>query len=162
MKTIPLTQGREAIVDAADYGRLSKVKWFFRAGYAARNRPKGETGPSTIFMHHEVLPRLPGMRTDHKNGDSLDNRRENLRHCTCHQNQFNMKKPKRNTSGIKGVTWDKQHGRWMAQISVNRKHIFLGYFDDLGAAGEARRIGAERLHGEFACVDHSVALARVG
>ena len=79
-----------------------------------------------------------------------DNRWINLRSSTPAQNCRNTAIKKNNTSGYKGVSWDKQKSKWFAQIMVDRKHIFLGYHRTPQEAHAAYVAGAKRLHGEFA------------
>ncbi len=96
---------------------------------------------------------LPGMIVDHINGDTLDNRRANLRVCTMAQNVRNRKKPRTNTSGYKGVHWMPRHKKWMAKITCAGKHIFLGLFDDPAEAHAAYCAAAKKYHGDFARFD---------
>jgi hypothetical protein len=93
---------------------------------------------------------------DHINGDRSDNRIENLRECSNQQNNNNKGKPKSNTSGYKGVTWDKRSNRWVAQIQVGEFHIHLGSFKDKNQASEAYRQSAIKYQGDF--VHDSVSL----
>jgi len=67
---------------------------------------------------------------DHINGNSLDNRFDNLRLATHANNGKNVKKRKDNTSGFKGVCWDKRAKKWQAKIKVNNKRIYLGYYNN--------------------------------
>lgn len=60
-----------------------------------------------------------------------------------------MKKSKRNTSGIKGVSWDNRRQKWLAQIRFKGKVYYLGRYDDISAAAKARKIAEENIHGEF-------------
>lgn len=69
------------------------------------------------------------LQIDHINGNGLDNRFNNLRLSTQIDNTKNLKKPIHNTSGIKGVSYDKQNKKWKAQIQINKKNINLGRFD---------------------------------
>jgi hypothetical protein len=87
---------------------------------------------------------------DHINRNKLDNRRENLRIASKGENAINSKVPSNNTSGFKGVTWDKSKGKWQAQIMYQQKYIHIGRYTNLADAVEARRIKAVELFGEFA------------
>ncbi len=60
-----------------------------------------------------------------------------------------MEMPSSNTSGIKGVTWDKDRNKWEAQISFKGKHYYLGRYDDIVDAAGARRIAEEKIFGDF-------------
>jgi hypothetical protein len=84
---------------------------------------------------------------DHINNQKLDNTVSNLRWCTNQQNQFNSLLSKRNTSGIRGVTWEKN--KWRARLEYNGKKIHLGYFDDINDAKLARQLKAKELFKEF-------------
>lgn len=88
---------------------------------------------------------------DHRNGDSLDNRRANLRLCSYSQNTANSAIRRDNTSGRKGVSF--QSGRkkpWIAKIQVEGRERYLGHYSTAEEAGEAYRIGAIEAFGEFA------------
>lgn len=156
---IPLTRGMYAIVDEADAERIGAHKWYcFKARgkyYAARNLPRGTT-PRTELMHRAVL-RLSGAdaskHIDHRNGDGLNNRADNLRPATHTQNQHNIQKHATNKSGFKGVCWDKARGRWFVQIRINGKQTKLGRFDDLVEAAKAYDRAAAAYHGEFAVLN---------
>lgn len=87
---------------------------------------------------------------DHINCDPGDNRFCNLREASRSENARNSKLNARNTSGFKGVTWEKNAKRWMAQIQVNCKNNNLGLFDTPEEAHSAYIAAAEKLHGEFA------------
>ena len=151
MKRKPLTQGKYATVDDADYEALSRFKWYFNNGYARRN--KKPRGVGLLHMHRVIANTPNGMFTDHINGNKLDNRRENLRVCTHSLNKANRGKPKNNTSGFKGVFYQKDHRRkkpWTAHITVKRKSIALGYFSTKHEAALAYNKAAKELFGEFA------------
>jgi hypothetical protein len=87
---------------------------------------------------------------DHINGDKLDNRKCNLRIATASENAVNSKMRVNNTSGYKGVFWHKHSGKWMASITKNKKHIYLGLFESKHEAVKAYDTKAIELFGEFA------------
>jgi hypothetical protein len=99
-----------------------------------------------LYVHGE----WPAEEIDHRNGDPSDNRLTNLRLATRSQNIANTRLRIDTTSGVKGVTWNKRDGNWMAQIRVNGKQIFLGYFDAIEDAAEAYRIASKEHFGDFA------------
>ena len=152
---IPLTQGKYAIVGPRDYAHLMQWKWYYsknrKTGYARRN----SSGPNrrAIRMHRVILERMgykDFAKSDHVNGKGLDNRRCNLRPATNPQNGWNQGVQSNNTSGYKGVYWYKPTKKWRAQIKVNKKKIYLGYFDDIEDAVNAYNKAAIKYHGEFA------------
>lgn len=99
-------------------------------------------------MHNGPIP--AGMMIDHINGNPLDNRTCNLRLATREQNYHNQGLSGRNTSGIKGVHFDKARGKWRAEIRFYNKIVGLGRFETKGLAAVARAKAAIRYHGAFA------------
>ena len=102
-----------------------------------------------FLMHHNTVP----ASIDHINGDSLDNRIENLRAATQSQNSANKKTPKNNTSGFKGVYYDKTRNRWEASIMVRGKREKLGRYKTPQEAAIAYRDAAVQHFGDFARFD---------
>jgi hypothetical protein len=92
----------------------------------------------------------PGeMQIDHINGIKHDNRLANLRLATGSQNCQNGKKPKNNSSGYKGVSWNRRDKCWQAHICVNSKIVRLGAFATAFEGHLAYKKAAQQLHGEF-------------
>lgn len=159
MRKILLTHGEYAIVDNEDYDRLmeSGFKWRLESRsegqrYAARHRGTlHPLGDATIRTHREVMRAREGDHVDHLNGDGLDNRKKNLRVCTHSDNMRNRKVlGKNNTSGFKGVSWNRGMKKWSAQIQFERKNVRLGFFVDSKEAARAYNRAAKQYHGEFA------------
>ena len=136
-KTIPLTQGKFAIVDDEDYPDLSKYRWYaVKLGntYYARRHPLGKKGNGGFIHMHRIVAGTPkGRDTDHINGNGLDNRRGNLRVVTRRENQQN--RHTRKTSKYPGVSWDWQNQKWRASIKAKGKQHNLGRYDDEETAG---------------------------
>jgi len=149
MKQIELTQGFSAIVDDSDYDELSRRKWHYCKGYALRSVNVSVGKEKKVSMHSIIMGKITGLEIDHINGNSLDNRRENLRHVTKRQNQQNQMSP-RGTSIYKGVHWDKYHSKWRARIKLNGKKLFLGDFSIESEAGRAYNEAASSLFGQYA------------
>jgi hypothetical protein len=140
MKEIPLTQGKFAIVDDDDYEKLMQHKWQAQKDkntfYANRTiRVNGKR--TALSMHREILglKKGDGKLSDHRNRNGLDNRKENLRVVILSVNNHNRKKNKNNTSGYRGVCWNKD--RWYVNIGIGGGKISVGYFDDLIIAAKA-------------------------
>ena len=102
-------------------------------------------------MHREIMNFPAGRLVDHGNGDSLDNRIDNLRAATKAQNAHNKGKTRKKTSSkYIGVYFNKQTKRWISQIKYKEKRIYLGYFKDEVKAAKAHDAAARKYHGEFA------------
>lgn len=147
-KTIPLTQGKVAIVDDCDYAELSKYKWCFHKRYAIRN-VKANGKCKQVYMHRVIAGTPDGMETDHVNGDSLDNRRCNLRWATTAQNQANRRIDGDNRSGYKGVYFHARSGKWMARLSDR----YLGIHETPQGAAVAYNRAAQSVYGEYARIN---------
>ena len=147
MREIPLTQGKYALVDDEDYGRLKGYKWFARkdknAFYASRKSPRVNGRQTMIQMHHEVIGQpQKGFETDHRDNNGLNNQRSNLRHVTRRQNQQNRKY---GSSKYPGVSWIKTRRKWLAQITINGINKNLGGFKTELLAFNAYRQAVEQL-----------------
>ena len=86
---------------------------------------------------------------DHVNHDVYDNRKKNLRVCTQSNNMMNGAKKKSNTSGITGVWWSNHSNKWIAEIMVNQKKIYLGSFADIVDAANERKQAEEIYFGKY-------------
>jgi len=152
---VTLTKNQIAIIDAEDVDLVSGFNWCSHGKtvfYAARGASVGHKKTKILFMHRLIAKTPDGMDTDHINGNTLDNRKENLRHATSSQNKHNQKARATNKSGFKGVSWAKKAGKWTAQICCHRKTKNLGYFDCAKDAHQAYCDAARLLHGDFARV----------
>lgn len=159
MVEIPLSRGRVAIVDDVD-ADLAGFRWYCltqkgdRARYAARKVPTGnkEKRQRQVQLHRLIADRM-GLNVDrclvdHKNGDGLDCRRENLREATNAENVRNGRAQRRSPTGLKGVY--PSHRTWHARIHVGRRKVELGSYRDVFSAAIAYDVAARILHGEFA------------
>lgn len=156
MKTIQLTKGLQTFVDDADFEWLSQWKWCSMTSrdkfYGARNIHQREGSPHLVLLHRQILglEKGDGLTGDHINGNTLDNRRENLRIATYMENGRNRGKQANNTSGFKGVSWHKRNRKWWAQIQVDGKHFSLGFFTTPEKAHAIYCEAATKQHREFA------------
>lgn len=116
---VPLTRGMYALIDMEDAGWIGQSNWYakkcYRAGnYYAQRHTEGDGGKDLILtMHRAILRPRDGFMSDHVFGNTLDNRRSVLREATQSQNAKNTKLFSTNTSGFKGVSWNKAHPPWI-------------------------------------------------
>ncbi len=96
-----------------------------------------------------VYGEFPKEQIDHKNNVRSDNRLSNLRLATHSQNMMNQPARKNNTSGVKGVDWDKTCNKWRARCQVNGKRKSVGWFDSLEEAENFLICFRKQVHGEF-------------
>lgn len=138
---------KEMLCDAECLEELLKYYWNEMKGYA-----RSSIGRKKIYAHRIVM----GVgnyeinnQIDHINGNTLDNRKQNLRVVTSRQNGLNSSIRKDNTSGVTGVYWDKKKQKWLSRVFENGKGNFLGYFDKFDDAVAARKKGEEEHYGEY-------------
>ncbi len=150
IRYVALTQGKFALVDAADYEWLNQYKWYVSKGHADKCYAMCHAGRRRPIRMHRLLMKPPaGLVVDHIDGNGLNNRRSNLRICTQAQNLRN--RPGRSaTSRFKGVSFDKRRNLWAACISQKDRTIHIGYFEDEIEAAIAYDLRAIVLAGEFA------------
>jgi hypothetical protein len=138
-----------AVVDAGSFELVKKHKWYLdNSGYVTTRVKAKLVRLSRLLM--EPIPE--GHEIDHKDRNPLNNRMSNLRYATSSQNKAN-KTCGLNTSGFKGVCWDKARHKWVARISRHRKHYHIGRFDSIKEAALAYNEKAVELFGEFALLN---------
>lgn len=149
---IEISSGNKVTIDTEDLELVSQRHWHLDgAGYARTNVWADGKKQSAPRMHRLILGVTNRkLHVDHINGDKLDNRKDNLRVCTCSQNVMNRGKQLNNSSGYKGVIYDKERSKWRAEIAFNGKRKYLGRFDTVEEAALAYNKSALEHHGEYA------------
>lgn len=146
---IIMAGGRLTIIDSADYLKIAPHHWCPRDNrhtcYAFTTYPKTTKG---ISMHRLIVDAVKGCIVDHRDGNGLMNRRNNLRSGNTALNRVNARKTPDCFSKYKGVT--EAGVRFMAAITHNGKRIYLGTFDKEIEAALAYNTRAIELWGEFA------------
>lgn len=148
---LPLSQGFWALVDAADFERLSMWKWsLLRGGQSGKLYVhRLDDDKRSILLHREVIGVTdPKILVDHENSNGLDCRRGNLRAATRTQNSMNRGRQANNTSGYKGVS--RAGSKWGAYLKIDGRTRQIGRFDTPEAAAYAYDEAAAKHHGEFA------------
>lgn len=144
------------IVDDSEFEKLSKMSWCVSPignKFYALHFDRASKGNRRVCtpLHRLIMDAPSGMVVDHINGDTLDNRRQNLRLATHQQNCFNQPLKSCNTSGYKGVSRNNKRGKpWRARIRINGKETLLGTFDTPEEAHAVYCIAAAIHHGKFA------------
>ena len=161
-KQIQLTQGYFATVDDEDYERVSQFRWMAqlvrrRDGkilkvYACRYVPGRKGLGGTRQYLHRFISNVddPLIEVDHWDHDGLNCQSLNLRQASTAQNAHNQRIPINNTSGFKGISWDRRKRRWRARINIGGKHLSLKSFDTPEGAAHAYDEAAIKYWGEFA------------
>ena len=141
--------GYDVLIDDEDLEKVTTIKWTVLKTkgliYFRRNNHEN----NAMLLHRYIINARKGTCVDHISGDTLDNRKCNLRICTIAQNTMNSKRRSDNRSGYKGVGWVKAKRKWQAKIMVNQKTIFLGHFNTPEEAHAAYCEASEKYHGEF-------------
>lgn len=143
--------------DMEDYEIISKYTWYeyfpdknSKFSTVATNYIKDNGEHSCIRMH----AMLGFKNYDHADRNALNNRKYNLRECTTTENSRNKNIISTNTSGFTGVCWDKANNKWIVQIGVNNKTIYIGRFINKEDAIRARLEAEKQYFGEFAPQRH--------
>lgn len=135
----PYTGPGQLKIDGRGYAQIS-----IHNGYV-----NGVRKYKTILLHRYIMNAPAGVTVDHINGNKLDNRKMNLRLCSQSENNMNRGVFSNNKSGIKGVSWNKSKKKWVAQIQVNGKRIYLGAFDDKLVASNRYIDKSKELFGRY-------------
>jgi hypothetical protein len=136
-----------ALVDAEDAEEANRYRWRKHVFPCGRFIATASIDRRNLFMHRAIVSAPSGFEVDHINGDTLDNRKCNLRICTRAQNGANI--PTRR-DGFKGVWFRKDTGKWAAEISPCRKKISLGSFLSEEEAARAYDAAARLHYGDYA------------
>jgi len=140
------SKGEEFYFDLEDYDKIKDYCWVNNGnGYIRSTKINNKR----IYIHRLVTNCPSKMDIDHINHNIIDNRKSNLRICEHQKNMCNYTKPKNNTSGVKGISWDKYNNKWKAEIMENRKKISIGNFNKFEDAVKARKEAEEKYYGEY-------------
>lgn len=144
-----------AVIDKDDYNKVVKYKWNLHTDsvntYLRAYKGYKENGVKEyIFLHNLIMDNLnKNFIIDHIDGNTLNNRKNNLRRCDLKKNELNKKKPKNNTSGHKGVSYSPIERKWKAYITHNNKRIHLGTFINKEDAVKVRKEAENKYFKDF-------------
>lgn len=144
---------QEFYFDLEDYDKIKGYCWrecVDKTNYRyLAARVKGEKN-KIVKITHVII----GKYYDHKNRNTFDNRKANLRKATFHENARNKSIQKNNTSNVSGVSYDKNCNKWRSYICINNKRQYIGYCDNKEDAIVARLQAEAKYFGEFAPQRH--------
>ncbi len=149
---IPLTQGKFAVVDAADVPLVEGWNWCAMAPLTEDGSWYAySSGKRKLRLHTYLMPAPDGFITDHKDRNGLNCRKNNLRVATYSQNSQNKKRPNIGDGKFKGVS---KHGnKWRTRIKVGNKRFHIGSYESPELAARAYDTAAGRYFGEFAVLN---------
>jgi len=123
-----------ALIDAKNIEKVSEGRRFQFLNFYPRSDELG------LYLHQIIAGASTKKQPiDHIDRNRLNNLESNLRHVTVPQNLFNSGDWKHNTSGVKGVSWDRTLQKWRAYIQQDHTFVYLGHFDNIADASSARR-----------------------
>lgn len=146
-------KGEEFWFDKEDYEKIKNYSWYYDShGYlCATERNTREK----VLFHRLVIGDVPQkMVVDHKihpprDGLKYDNRKCNLEIKTNSQNMMNAHLYSHNKSGVSGVTYTQNNGKWQVRIGVNGQRIHLGYYNSYEEAVQVRKEAEVKYFGDY-------------
>jgi hypothetical protein len=148
-KKVPVGKNDFAIVDDDDLELVSKYAWQAAASGSGVGLVYAVT---RLRMHRLIIQAPSGMMVDHINGDTLDNRRSNLRLCTNAENQQNTASRK-GSSRFKGVSFNARRKKWYGTFLHMGKFVYCGAWDDEEQCARAVDKKRREVCGDFASLN---------
>jgi hypothetical protein len=161
MVKMTTVNGVEFEIDEEDVERVSTYRWY----ESKSDRKKayiftaistrlsvGRWKNRTVYLHRFLIDAPRGLSVDHKDNDTMNNQKSNLRLATQSQQNQNTKKlnPSTASSRFKGVSFNKKRNVWEVYVHDKRKKIVIGYFQNEEEAARAYDNAARSRYGEFA------------
>ena len=153
MKVIHCHCGEPILLDDEDYPKVVEAgNWSCQGRNVYKHRQSGHYSTS-MSLAEFIFGSQPNMIVDHKDRNKHNNQKNNFRFATKGQNRINSKISSNNTSGYRGVAFNKRTGKWAAVIGYNGKKVHMGLFLTPELAAIAYNIKAKELFGEFAALN---------
>ena len=149
MREIQLSQKQVALIDDEDFHKVSQYSWCALAARHGKFYAWHKDKFRSFLMHRYIVNAPSGIQVDHVNGNTLDNRKENLRFVTDSQNHANLQRTSA-YSGFKGVHIDRRTGKFRANIGYKNRILYIGTYNTAEEAARAYDLYAIDLFGEFA------------
>ena len=144
------SKGRVFSIKSNKLLQLSKdIHGYYNVGLWKNNQRKLCRIHRLVAMTFYFIEDYAGKQVDHIDRDRTNNNLLNLRFCSNSENQINVGLKKNNTSGYKGVSWDKRTNKWVVKIQGNNMRKHVGQFTTKEAAYEAYKKASKDLHGDF-------------
>lgn len=154
-------KNRKFYFDLEDYDKIKDYCWIVRNSstkglqYVEANITISKYNYSSVKMHRIVMNcNNPDLEIDHINHDGTDNRKFNLRTTNNSGNNTNKDIRNNNNSGITGVCWDKEKGKWVTYIKKDNISVHLGYYNDFSEAAKVRLVAETEYFKEYAYKDN--------
>lgn len=139
--------------DIEDYDKIKDICWSVHITNGVYRKLEGVDMTTGNVVRFSTV--IGCKNYDHKDRNTLNNRKENLRPATRSQNARNQSRPINNTSGVIGVCWHKRKQQWQVRICDDENHRkTVGYFNNKEDAIRARLIAEKQYYGEFAPQQH--------
>jgi HNH endonuclease/AP2 domain len=136
-------QGQYTFVSPADIQEVNKCRWWLDVkGYIVGN-PNGQNNSLHRFIAEQMGLDL-SKEIDHIDNNKSNNCRSNLRSVTHLKNMQNIGIARNNTSGFKGVSYNKHARKWQVRININRRNTYIGIFDTFEDACRARILAEQQ------------------
>lgn len=141
--------GVRVLLDLEDLPKLAVSKWYLSGSYITGYlRGSGRKKPKKVFLHRHLSNCPAGLLVDHINGNTLDNRKANLRNCTQVENQGNRHKRRSDSKNpVQGAYWHAGAKKWRSFFMYRGCYVNLGYFQSPEEAGEAYLTAKRQLLG---------------
>ncbi|MGU3661083.1 HNH endonuclease [Methylobacterium fujisawaense] len=149
---LPVCGDAGFVVDEGDASLVAGLSWHRTGTKGGKVYAQTKVKGKRVLLHRLLLNAPADLEVDHRDGDTRNNRRSNLRIATHAQNMANRRMLRNNTSGFRGVSFRVGRG-WCAEIYANGVRKHLGYFREAVIAARAYDVAASSLHGEFAALN---------